>query len=77
MMANHRTLALTPFDPTRTVVHDLYITYGDQLLSQPITNENTSFVFEFFYKIQKYNIVLLLALISSAVNFGKYRSIKA
>ena len=84
MMANHRTLALTPFDPTRahraqcihtlytvhyegqsptcTAAHDVYIAHGE-----PVTNETTSFVFEFG----------ILALMSSALNVGKYRSIKA
>ena len=104
MMANHRTLALTPFDPTHSTMHAhtrctlaqlwtlslytlkrctlrsksnlymfmyiymyMYIAHSEQLLGQPITNENTSFVFEFG----------ILALMSSALNFGKYRSIKA
>ena len=52
--------------PTCTcTAHDLYTVHGDQLLGQPITNENTSFVFEFG----------ILALMSSALNFG--RSINA
>ena len=97
MMANHRPLALTLFDPTHIaqcmhvhihVVHTctctvfvhvymymysistymyMYIARSEQLLGQPITNENTSFIFEFG----------ILALMSSALNFDMYRRIKA
>ena len=57
MMANHRPLALTPFDPTYTLhstcthsvcVHVEYnVTHTEQLVGQPVTNENMSFGFEF------------------------------
>ena len=41
----------------------MYIAHSEQLPGQPITNENTSFVFEFG----------ILTLISSALNFRMYR----
>ena len=64
MMANHRPLALTPFDPTHTAhVHAYKVhVHSKQLLGQPITTENTSFVFEFN----------MLALMSSTLNLEFY-----
>ena len=73
MMANHRLLAWTPFDPTHhahtkhtpcTQCMHMKDIAANQLLGLPTTNENTSFVFKF-------------GTMSYALNFGKYRMIKA
>ena len=74
MMANHRPQALTTFDHTHIVhvfstmymymyMYMYIIAHSKQLLGQPITNENTSLVFEFGNELR--------------LNVGMYRRIKA